>query len=349
MKYIELYTALRKSIENGSFTYGEKLPSKRTLSDKFSVSVITVVHALELLCDEGYIMPRQRSGYFVIYRKGEHKLIPLLHQTVPTKRDFVKIDGFPFSSFAKTMRKVLTCYGEEILSRSQKFGNLELRNEISRYLARAKGMNVPCERIVIGAGAEYLYELSILFFGKSTVFAIENPSYMQIEKIYRANEIEIELLPLGNDGIESSYLKKTSATVLHISPFRSYPSGVTASATKRLEYVEWLKKGNRYIIEDDFESEFSKNPSQSLYSLTEGKGIIYINTFSKTISPSLRVAYMVLPEEISTEFEKKLGFFSCTVPTFEQLVIAEFIKTGDFERHINKIRRNSKKIIDKEK
>lgn len=349
MKYLELYNDIRKKIEDGVYAYGEKLPSKRTAADKYGVSVITAVHALELLSDEGYIATRERSGYYVIYKADKTIKAPVLFEPQIKKADFVKVEDFPFSSFAKTMRRVITEYGERILSKTAGNGSIELREEISRYLARAKGMKAPAERIVIGAGAEYLYTLAVLFFGKESTFAIEAPSYGQIEKVYRLHGVTLDMLKLENDGINSDALSKTKASVLHVSPYRSYPSGASASATKRLEYIRWVKSGKRYIIEDDFESEFSKKPAPSLYSLSGGEGVIYINTFTKTVSPAMRMAYMVLPEDILSEFEKKLGFYSSTVPAFEQFVMAEFIKNGGFERHVNKIRRKFKKSIDKEK
>lgn len=347
MKYLQVYNALRQSIEEGVYSYADKLPSKRVTADKYGVSVITAVHALELLEDEGYVASLERSGYYVIYKAGVTARIPALPEPSEKHRGFIKVEDFPFATFAKTMRRVLTEYGERILERTPGQGSEALRGEISRYLARAKGINAPAERIVIGAGAEYLYTLAVLLLGRDGTFALEDPSYGQIERVYRSHGVTLDMLPLENDGISSEALMQTQAKVLHVSPYRSYPSGAHASATKRAEYIRWVQNGDRYIIEDDFESEFSKNPSQSLYGLAKGKRVIYINTFSKTLSPSMRMAYMVLPGELTKQFERRLGFYSCTVPAFEQFVIAEFIKNGDFERHINKIRRKSKKTIDK--
>ena len=158
-------------------------------------------------------------------------------------------------------------------------------------------------------------------------------------------------LPLAKNGIESSALKSCSADVLHISPYRSYPTGVTASASKRHEYIRWAENGNRYIIEDDFESEFSvsKKPEETLFCHSSGDNVIYMNTFSKTISSSLRVGYMVLPKRLAGEYEKRLGFYSCTVPTYIQIVLAELIANGDFERHINRVRRKKRKQLTENK
>ena len=202
-------------------------------------------------------------------------------------------------------------------------------------------MHVDPSMIVIGSGAEYLYNLIAGLLGGNRTFALEDPSYEKIRKVYKNAKVHYELLPLGHDGIESSALKKTKADVLHISPFRSYPTGITASASKRHEYIRWADSGNRIIVEDDFESEFSihNKPVETLFSMAEKDNVIYLNTFTKSISPALRVGYMVLPEHLVEEFNKKLGFYSCTVPTFEQLVLTELLNNGSFERHINRMRR----------
>ena len=154
-------------------------------------------------------------------------------------------------------------------------------------------------------------------------------------------------MPLTNSGIESKALSSTNASVLHTTPYRSYPSGVTATASKRYEYIHWSEQGHRFIIEDDFESEFSVSakPADTLFAASKLDNVIYLNTFSKTISPSLRIGYMVLPMHLVPQFEQKLGFYSCTVPAFMQYVLAELINNGDFERHINRVRRKKRKDL----
>ncbi|MBR5472721.1 MAG: PLP-dependent aminotransferase family protein, partial [Clostridia bacterium] len=135
------------------------------------------------------------------------------------------------------------------------------------------------------------------------------------------------------------------ATVLHITPYRSYPSRITASASKKREYIRWAHTGNRIIVEDDFESEFTllKKSEETVFSLSNGNNVIYVNTFTKTVSPSVRVAYMLLPENMIELYQKNVGFYSCSVPYFNQLVLAEFINNGDFERHINRVRRKRRR------
>ena len=245
------------------------------------------------------------------------------------------------------MRKVINDYGNSILDKSPNAGLLELREAIRQYLARNRGIYVDAEQIIIGSGAEYLYSLIVVTLGKERIFAIESPSYEKIECVYRCAGVKYELLPLVQDGIDSNALAKTGANVLHISPFRSFPSGITASASKKYEYISWASKLDRIIIEDDFESEFTilSKPEETLFTLTKNDNVIYLNTFSKTISPSLRVGYMVLPKTLAKSFYDKLGFNTCTVPTFEQLLLLELISNGDFERHINRIRRIKRKNL----
>ena len=182
------------------------------------------------------------------------------------------------------------------------------------------------------------------------VYAIESPSYEKIEQVYRAAGVKYEPLPLSDDGIDSAALAKTKADVLHTTPYRSFPSGVTASASKRHEYIRWSDKSDRFIIESDYDSEFSVSakPAETLFALADRDNVIYLNTFSETISPSLRVGYMVLPKRLVKTFDEKLGFCSCTVPTFEQLVLTELIGNGDFERHINRVRRAMRKALSSE-
>ena len=347
--YLQIYKQIRQDIIDGIFPLGAKLPSIRLLSDELGVSTITVDHAYALLCDEGYVESRERSGFVVIFRTDDQfvhndeassKFAPCEH----AKHDYPL---FPFSVLSKTMRAVLTDYAEGILERSPGSGCLQLREAIQKYLARNRGINVSTEQIIIGSGAEYLYSLIIELLGKGCVFGIESPSYKKIEQVYRAAEVKYELLPLSQDGIDSAFLLKSKANVLHTTPYRSFPTGITASATKRHEYIRWSSKKDRYIIEDDFESEFSVSTKseETLFSLAERDNVIYLNTFSKTISPSLRVGYMVLPKKLVDAFEKKLGFCSCTVPTFEQYVIARLLQNGDFERHINKVRRYKRKML----
>ncbi len=355
--YMQLYLRLRDDITGGVFSEGEKLPSKRTLAEKNGISVVSVEHALSLLSDEGYIESRQRCGSFVIYSEGESKRErSSLEAALPAGPGFADEGGpsrpssapLPFSVLARTMRRVISEYGEGILVKGPNSGCPELRRALSAYLARNRGLMVSPEQIVIGAGAEYLYGLLVQILGRDLVYAVEKPSYEKIEQVYLANDVKVDRLALGSDGILSEELARTKADVLHISPYRSYPSGVTASASKRREYIRWADgRPGRYLIEDDFESEFTPltKAEDTVFSLSERGNVVYLNTFSKTMAPSVRTGYMVLPEGLLGLYTERAGFYSCAVPTFEQYVLAEFIENGDFERHINRVRRQNRRAL----
>lgn len=347
--YIQLYKQLREDIVKGIYPYNGKLPSKRTVANETGISAITVEHAYGLLSDEGYIEPKERSGYFVIFRQSDGFAFFSENDYGRNRNRAFRYsddetDKFPFSVFAKTMRKVISDLDDGILERSPNYGCDELKEELSLYLARSRGIFAKPEQIIIGAGSEYLYGLITELLGRDKRYAIESPSYKKIEQVYRAADIVFDTLPLGDDGIESAALRACKADVLHVSPYRSFPSGVSATASKKHEYLRWAEKNDGYIVEDDFESEFSisKKPEETLFSHSTADNVIYMNTFSKTVSPALRTGYMVLPKKLIGVFEKKLGFYSCTVPTFIQYVLAELISNGDFERHINRVRRRKR-------
>ena len=346
--YLQIYNLIRDDILNEILPFNSKLPSIRILAEELTISTITVEHAYALLCDEGYIEARERSGYFVIFRADDGFVSAptsnIIRRVQPSNHIETNTD-FPFSVLAKTMRKVISDAGEGMLERSPNLGTLELREAIRTYLAQNRGILADTEQIIIGSGSEHLYTLLVELLGRERIYAIESPSYKKIEQVYKASDVRLEKLPLTLDGIDSATLKNCSADILHISPYRSYPSGVTATASKRHEYLRWAEQGKRYIIEDDFESEFSvsRKPEETLFSHSLRDNVIYMNTFSKTVSPSFRIGYMVLPKALAKEYEEKLGFLSCTVPTYLQLVLAELITNGDFERHINRVRRLKRK------
>ncbi|MBQ7598809.1 MAG: PLP-dependent aminotransferase family protein [Clostridia bacterium] len=347
--YLQLYKQLRSDIARNVYPAESRLPSKRLLASELGLSLITVEHAYALLCDEGYARSKERSGYFAAFRAGDSFLsgaaAPTVAvsdaQTAPQQTDF------PFSVFAKAMRAVLTDCGTQTLQPTPPQGLLSLRDALSRYLLRSRGIQAAPAQIVIGAGAEYLYRLIAELFGRDCLFAIETPSYPKIEQVYRSAGVRLERLPLGADGIKTAALQKSNADVLHVSPYRGAPDRIRASASKRAAYLHWASQGERYIVEDDFDSEFSvaKKAEETLFAHTHQNRVLYLNTFSGTISPALRVAYLVLPPQLADPFQKKLGFYSCTVPTYLQLVLERLLSGGDFERHINRVRRQKRRAL----
>ena len=347
-KYYYLYSAIKEDILSGPLKKNEKLPSKRSLAEHLGVSLITVETAYQMLKDEGYIESRERSGYYVTELK-------LLGKKVKNGKELEffetqkaakgqKQSLFPESVYFKTVRSVLTEYNSELLEKSPNEGCGILRNAIAKYLLRYRGIFAQPEQIIIGSGAEHLYSSVVRMFGNNKVYGLENPSYQQIRMVYEGMGAKCELLQMGKEGILSTELERTQADILHVTPFHSYPSGVTATVRKRQEYLEWAKSGKseRVIIEDDFDSEFFMpgKPIDTLYMSDDSQSVVYINTFSKSLSPSIRIGYMILPEKYLDMYREKMGDFSCTVPVLDQYVLAEFIDKGHFEQHLNRVRRH---------
>ncbi|MBR5066522.1 MAG: PLP-dependent aminotransferase family protein [Lachnospiraceae bacterium] len=358
-KYLSIYESLKKEITEGVYKTGSKLPSKRTLADQWGVSIITVEHAYELLLDEGYIESVEKSGYFVVYEAGdtfygnqntvskETDIIDESSSKLKIYNDSFKDESyyFSFDVYAKTVRHVLSTEPEEIMQKSPTFGIMKLRNSISEYLLRSRHIHVSPKQIMIGAGAEYLYAMIVRTLGTDVIYGIETPGYSRIKEVYESDGVTTETLKLGKDGIESSELRKSKAGILHITPYRSFPTGVSASAGKKNEYLQWAYERGGIIIEDDFESEFtpSRKAVDTIFSMDKKGSVIYVNTFTRTISPSLRMAYMLLPLNLLEKFEEKTSFYSCPVPTLEQLAVSDLLDSGEFERHINRVRRNLRK------
>ena len=354
--YLQLYNQIREDITNGICPFQSKLPSKRYLASETGTSVITVQHAYDLLADEGYIESRERSGYYVIYKENE--LFPVasaadefssadgtasepvdaaeLHEIsdIPIRGPIVtpEQEQFPFNTLARKARKVLSEYGESLLVRSPNSGTVLLREAIAQYLARSRRMNVAPDQIL----------------GRERTFALEDPSYEKIRLVYEASGVHCEMLPMDREGVRLGALRRSDASVLHVTPFNSYPSGITATASRRAGYIKWASSKDRYIIEDDFDSEFSMSTKaeNTLFSLEPQRSVIYMNTFTRTISPAVRVGYMVLPSEQSAAMQEKISIYSCTVPVFTQHLLAELIRSGDFERHINRVRRRRRQAAE---
>lgn len=350
-RYYYIYKMIRRDIQGGVLKKGDRLPSKRALAEHLGVSLITVENAYRMLGEEGYIEPRERSGYYVCEirpvsagRERGAQLHMLPEERTADGREWFAGDApadFPYSLYFKTVRSVITGYGAELMRRSPNEGCAILRNSIAAYLLRYRGVFAQPEQIIIGSGAEHLYGTVVRVLGRDKIYGIEEPSYRQIRKVYEGTGAVCEALEMGADGIRSERLAQSCAQVLHVTPFHSYPSGVTATIGKRCEYLEWARRRQGFIVEDDFDSEFFMpgKPIETLFMLDESGSVIYINTFSKSLSPSIRMGYMILPEQLLARYRETCGGFSCTVPVLEQYALAEFINKGYFEQHLSRVRR----------
>ena len=266
-KYIKIYEKIKNDIVNGVYKKGDKLPSKRITAQENGVSVISVEHAYGLLCDEGYIESRERSGFFVVFSKsyGFMKGESVEIETVSEQVEQSNLPPFPFSVLTKTMRRVINDYGENIMQKTTSTGCGELRTALAMYLARNRGIYVEPSQIVVGSGAEYLYALIVGILGKDKTYGIENPSYEKIEKVYKMQGVKCKLLSLGAHGIKSGELKNTSADILHVSPYRSFPTGITTNASKRHEYIAWTNQKYRYVCSRCYHHHSRMGPHTHLY------------------------------------------------------------------------------------
>lgn len=343
-KYDHLYQCIRADIVRGVLAPGERLPSKRALAEHLGVSKATVESAYAHLVDEGYLAPRERSGYYVCRLDLPGGALAQPHAAAvpePEPPAPAPDADFPHATLARIQRQVLADRPGVWQEPPARMGCAALRNAISDYLTRYRGMDVRPEQIVIGAGAEYLYGLIVQLFGRDVVYGLEDPSYEKIRAVYRAHGATCEYLPIGPEGITDEALARARAQVLHVTPFHSYPTGASAPAARRYAYLAWARERGAWLVEDDFDSEFSlgRKPVQTLYAMDGGQSVVYLNTFSKSLSSALRIGYMVLPERLLARYERTLGFYACPVPVLEQYVLAEFIRCGAFERHLGRLRR----------
>ena len=364
--YLYIYNCLKQDIISGKLKANEKLPSKRTFAGNNGISTITIQNAYDQLVSEGYIYTQPKRGYFV--SDIVKVQAPVLNAAVsyeihvPRKESDYKYDlsdnsmdpvNFPFSVWTKVSRDVMSKRKEELMTISPSGGVRELREAIANYLKSFRSMLVDPDQIIIGAGTEYLYGIITELLGKQRIYAIENPGYKKLVNIYKQRDIECRFASLDNNGITVDELNRVQADVAHICPTHHFPTGITMPASRRYELLAWANEDEkRYILEDDYDSEFRSGgkPLPTLFSIDGCEKTIYINTFSKSLSPTIRISYMVLPVHLANRYYEDLSFYACTVSNFEQYTLAEFIKQGYFEKHINRLRlyymRKRKDIIE---
>lgn len=340
--YEALYRAIRGDILSGRLSAGEKLPSKRALAANLEVSKITVETAYGQLLAEGYISAREKVGYFVeaVELLTAQPVSPAAEPEPESRGVDLTASGpahFPFSVWSRLQREVMLDYGEKLLQPLHNQGHPGLRRAIAAHLAGFRGMAVDPENIVIGAGTDFLYNLLIQLLGRDRGYAVEEPGYGKIRRIYAAAGAACVSAPMDERGV----MPPENADVLHISPSHHFPTGLVTPAGRRQELLSWAARDDRWIIEDDYDSEFrfDAHPLLALHTLDRRGRVIYMNTFSKSLAPSIRISYMVLPGSLMAAFRRKLGFYSCTVTSFEQYTLERFLSGGHFEKHINRMRK----------
>lgn len=349
--YEQLYRALKADILSGALPGGSRLPSGRALAEHLGLSRVTVETAYAQLLAEGYLTSRPRAGYFVEQltpqelppRVSEPEAQPPEPETAQSR----SAQLFPFSVWARLMRGVLLDRRQELLRPAPDAGLPALRQAVAAELYRQRGVHVSPEQVYIGAGAEYFYNLLIQFFGHRRVYALENPGHRKIARVYQANQVAVRPIGMDADGVIPELLEQSGAEVLHISPSHHYPTGTVTPITRRQALMRWLTaQPGRYLIEDDYDSEFrfSGLPIPTIQSMDRSGRVIYMNTFSRTISPSLRISYMILPRTLLPQWQAAMGFYSCTVPSFEQMTLTRFLAEGYFEKHLSRMKKHYRAV-----
>lgn len=345
--YEYLYRCIREDILSGVLGPGEKLPSRRTLAEHLRLSVITVEGAYRQLEAEGYILSRPRRGFFV----SEVEVLPAAAEAVvlPPEREREwrldlktnRLDAarFPLTVWTRLTRQCLS--DGTFLSPCPHQGLLELRRAIAADLMAYRGMAVSPEQIVVGAGAEYLYLLLSQLLGREAAIAVEDPGYPKIRQVYSASGARVIPVPLDGEGMDMAALGGSGAKAAHLSPAHHYPTGLVTPISRRQALLRWAEETDGYLIEDDYDSEFrfTGRPIPTLQSIDASGRVIYMNTFSQTISPSMRLGFMVLPPRLLERYRRKLNFYACTVPALEQQVLARFLSGGHYEQHLSRMRK----------
>lgn len=359
--YEQIYEHIRQEIKEGKLLAGERLPSTRSLAEYLQVARSTVDYAYDQLLSEGYIESRPYKGYFVcsledlvlLDHTGEDRVHAADVKVSLAKEekeqycfDFspnaVDMSGFPFGVWKRITKNILSDGNQELFSHGEPQGDYDLRLTISRYLHSQRGVNCTPEQIVIGAGNDYLLMLLEKILGKNLRIAMENPTYKRAYRIL--NSFSYEVIPVGIDesGIKVSELAKEDVQAAYVMPSHQFPTGTVMPIGRRMELLKWAAAGEkRYLIEDDYDSEFRYHgkPIPALQASDKHGKVIYMGTLSKAIAPAIRISYMVLPEELLQRFLKECYFYSCTVSRIDQRIVNEFIREGCFERHLNKMRK----------
>ncbi len=357
--YEQIYEYIRQEIREGKLLCGERLPSTRSLADYLQVSRSTVDVAYAQLLSEGYIESKPYKGYFVSRMEELFQLEStsgsgsmadtdekLSQETTHYRYDFspngIDMSAFPSSVWKKITKNVLGDESRGLYLLGEPQGDYELRLTISRYLHASRGVNCSPEQIVIGAGNDYLLILLEKLLGEKKRIAMENPTYKRAYRIFQSCGYEIAAVPMDDCGMQVEALEKEDVAAAYVMPSHQHPTGMVMPIGRRTELLHWANcKEERYLIEDDYDSEFRYRgkPIPSLQSSDKHGKVIYIGTFSKAIAPAIRISYMVLPQRLLERYSKECYFYSSTVSRIDQRILDEFIRDGYFERHLNKMRK----------
>lgn len=365
--YEYVYQQIRDDIVAGRIASGEHLPSKRAFASHLGISVITIENAYSQLLAEGYICSKPRRGYYACElpeapvlataaEDADRDTAPAslgVHDSYGQPEQFAPLSPSALEAarlWQSALRATLTSEDErEIFSPAPAQGTARLRLAIAHHLRGTRGMNVNPDNIVIGAGAQLLDTMLVQLLGADKIYAVEDPGYLRLTRIYQAMGCKVRHIPLDGEGVNLGELLDAGADVLHLMPSHQYPTGLVTSIARRYALLSWAaERPGRYLIEDDFDCEFrlAGKPIPALASIDAVQSVIYTNTFSKSLSSALRLAYMVLPDELMERFRRELGFYASSVSSVDQVALARLLESGDYERHMNRVRVRAREARD---
>ncbi|MEG1848488.1 MAG: PLP-dependent aminotransferase family protein [Lachnospiraceae bacterium] len=356
--YEQIYTYIRNEIREGKLLRDEKLPSTRALAEHLQVSRSTVDLAYDQLLSEGYLESKPYKGYYVCPIEGLLSLQSSNDITAydvvsnpPTEKknylyDFttngIDREGFPFATWRRICKNTLLEHEDALFSMGDSGGEEVLRTVIAGYLHTSRGVNCSARQIVIGAGNDYLLLLLAKILGSDRTVAMEEATYTRAQRTFLSCGYHLITVPMDESGMCVEHLEDSEADIAYVMPAHQYPMGIVMPIGRRTELLNWASQSNcRYIIEDDYDSEFryKGKPIPSLQASDQDGSVIYIGTFSKSIAPAIRVSFMVLPQELLKQYESTTDYLASTVSRTDQMMLAEFLRGGYYERHLNKMRK----------
>ncbi|MGE9212232.1 PLP-dependent aminotransferase family protein [Exiguobacterium aurantiacum] len=355
--YEQLYLHIRQAIVDDTLTTGTKLPSKRKLGEFLDVSQTTVELAYAQLLAEGYIESLPRKGFYVLpqeelyVRRGSSVIEPL-----PVKKTYefdlypsqIDTTAFPFERWRRHLKQVVSEEHHDLLSLGSVQGDFVLRQEIATYLYHSRGVHCSPEQIVVGSGTDQLLPQLLELLPDTTTFGIEDPGYPLTRQLFAHQRRTFIPIPIDESGVRVDLVEQAAIDALYVTPAHQFPTGTILSVSRRQRLLNWASERQTYVIEDDYDSEFrySGKPIPSLQSMDQNERVIYLSTFSKSLMPSLRIGYMVLPPPLLNRYRERYRHFTCSVPRFEQHTLAEFMATGDFEKHLNRMRKTYRRKLE---
>ena len=337
----QLYAALRSELAHGQLAPGAKLPSKRQLADHLHISTATVEAAYARLVSEGLCDSRPRSGIYAA-EVAPQPAGPMHGEKPPVRYDFstgaADAEHFPYATWAKLMREVISDQDKALLLSGDPQGSPALRRQIAAMLRSLRGIAAEPEHIVLGAGTEVLATTLVALIGRDRLFAVEDPGYSRVRRILVASGARIAPTPLADGAIDVRQLYVSGAGAAYVTPSHQFPTGEEMTLAQREALLRWAQETGGYILEDDYDSEFcfAGSPAASLTAMDTSGHVIYMNTFSRTLCPGLRISFMVLPAPLAAQYRTMHA--ACSVPGFEQETLARFMAGGYLERHIARMR-----------